>query len=189
MKASVLLSLREKPLGFFHQCYLWDVIPRHSLDWFLSRLIFITGFILHTSRHHSWAFSNLFWGLPLRAFSPFCILIPNHSRVMGDSCILSFVSCFCCLVFLFFTTIATDLRRSFLPSVIFYLTLFPQILCMYCHNQILIRLPWELAILPWRPNKLFIWITQQSENLMFSNELHLNMWNNLINSLWWWVIK
>ena len=154
--------------------------------WFLSRLIFITGFILHTFRPHSWAFSNLFWGLPLRAFNPFCTFIPESWETLALWVLLL---AFCCQVFLLFVTITNDLRRSFLSLVMFYLTLLPQILCMYRHNLLLIRLPWELEVNPWRPKKLLVWITQQSENLRFSNELLINMSNNLINCLWWWAIK
>ena len=135
MKASLLLSLQENLIGFFYQCYLrmlWNPLVGFFIIgiyhcWFLSRLIFITGFILHTSWHHSWAFSNLFWGSPLRAFNPFCTLIPNHSRVMGR--LLNSEFCFLLFVVGFFYSLPQLLRiweEVFYPHLFFTLHSFPK---------------------------------------------------------------
>ena len=89
-----------------------------------------------------------------------------------------------------FTACATDLRRCFLSSDIFYLTFLSasfyygssgagrsKLKSAGLHAKV------QNTVLAW----LFLWITQQSTNLIFSNELYLNMANIFINYLQWGV--
>ena len=98
----------------------------------------------------------------------------NFSHFSGVF-IFTFLKCFIFHLFWVFLCCCiasgTDLRELSLLTSVFYLTLLPDI----WHNLLLSRLPWELAVLPWRlqglllsevrntdPAHLFVWKTQYS---------------------------
>lgn len=84
------------------------------------------------------------------------------------------------LLFLRFTTSATNLRRRFLPSSFFNLTLLSHIWCMHCLNLLLSRFPWEPAVLPLRLQGFPLWFeTQTQTNCLFESFSYPQIYSHL----------
>ena len=77
-----------------------------------------------------------------QVFTPILYLQPSSSQSDSRHFHFNLSGPFCYS----FTASATDLRECFLLSGVFHFTVFPDI----CHNLLLLRLPWEPTILPWR---------------------------------------
>ena len=141
-------------------------------------LIFQETELSHISpfgRFHFSPFSGVFIFHLSQVFSFFTFLRCFNFSHFSGVFIFTFLRCFIFHLFWVFLCCCiasgTDLRELFLLTSVFYLTLLPDI----WHNLLLSRLPWELAVLPWRlqglllsevrntdPAHLFVWKTQYS---------------------------
>ena len=99
-------------------------------------------------------------------FSP--LLLTGHSATL--------------LVTRWFTTCATDMRELFSSSGVFYLTLLPDFSRLSWGRKFKLKVSKDVV---WNTFWLFVWIRQQSTNLIFSYNLYLNIPNILIKFLQW----
>ena len=88
------------------------------------------------------------------------------------------------LVTAWFTTNATDLRGCFLHSGSFnpiILLVFTKVFLGTTSSSTMKVAMLQVAVQSTFSAQMFVWMTQQSKNIMFSRDLYLNMSNILIN--------